>query len=181
MPHPGSGNNTPHTDSDPADVRYVLAGQPTGWAAMAKEVREFDEEKVRSCKEDIDTLLVFAGLFSAVLSAFLVAAYPSLQPDRMDTVVYTLQVIATQTAGYKLTGDVLTAFNAPPSPPQPFEPATNDIRVNVLWFVSLLTSLITASFAMLVKQWLREFLAVEIPSPQARLRLRHFREPQLTK
>lgn len=29
---------------------------------MAKEVREFDEEKVRSCKEDIDTLLVFVSL-----------------------------------------------------------------------------------------------------------------------
>lgn len=34
---------------------------------------------------------------------------------------------------------------------------------------------------MLVKQWLREFLAVEVPSSQAGLRVRHFREPQLLK
>lgn len=26
---------------------------------MARTVRDFDEEKVRDCKEDIDTLLVF--------------------------------------------------------------------------------------------------------------------------
>lgn len=37
----------------------------------------------------------------------------------------------------------------------------------------------TASFGMLVKQWLREFLAVENPSPQARLRIRHYRWPGL--
>ena len=43
------------------EVRYVLAGQSTGWSAMAKAVREFDEEKVKDCKEDIDTLLVFVS------------------------------------------------------------------------------------------------------------------------
>ena len=42
-------------------IQYVATGQPTGWAAMAKEVREFDVEKVNECKEDIDTLLVFVS------------------------------------------------------------------------------------------------------------------------
>lgn len=36
-------------------------GQSTGWAAMSKDVREFDEEKVQSCKDDVDTLLVFVS------------------------------------------------------------------------------------------------------------------------
>lgn len=31
----------------------------TGWGAMAKTVRDIDEDKIRDCKEDIDTLLVF--------------------------------------------------------------------------------------------------------------------------
>lgn len=48
------------------------------------------------------------------------------------------------------------------------------------WLASLLTSLIAASFAILVKQWLREYLAVQNPSPQARLRVRHLRYPQLS-
>lgn len=97
----------------------------------------------------------------------------------MDTVVYTLQLIASQTAGYNIVGNVITSSNTPPSPPPPFKAAQNDIRVNVLWFASLIISLVTASFAMLVKQWLREFLSVDVPSPQARLRLRNFRQPQL--
>ena len=63
--------------------------------------------------------------------------------------------------------------------PLPFQPSTNDIRVNVLWFSSLIFSLMTASFAILVKQWLREYMAVDYPSPQARLRIRHCRYPEL--
>lgn len=31
----------------------------TGWSAMTKTVRDIDEDKIRDCKEDIDTLLVF--------------------------------------------------------------------------------------------------------------------------
>ena len=58
---------------------------------------------------------------------------------------------------------------------------SNSIRVNILWFASLLLSLTTASIAILVKQWLREFLTVTVPSPQARLRLRHLRGPELKK
>ena len=49
--------NTP-LHQDPK-IQYVLSGQPTGWAAMANAVREYDEERVKDCKEDIDTLLVF--------------------------------------------------------------------------------------------------------------------------
>ena len=53
-----------HTQVDPTkepDIKYILSGQPTGWWAAAKDVREFDIEKVQSCREDIDTLLVFVS------------------------------------------------------------------------------------------------------------------------
>ena len=33
----------------------------TGWAALRKTVREFDEEAVKFCRDDIDTLLVFVS------------------------------------------------------------------------------------------------------------------------
>lgn len=42
-------------------TQYVLSGQPTGWAAMAKIVRDFDEEQLQNYKEDMDTLLVFVS------------------------------------------------------------------------------------------------------------------------
>jgi hypothetical protein len=53
-----SPESTPHSSPD---VRYILAGQPTGWAAMAQTVRAYDEDKVKDSKEDIDTLLVFVS------------------------------------------------------------------------------------------------------------------------
>lgn len=66
------------------------------------------------------------------------------------------------------------------SSPAPFQPSSAAIRVNVLWFASLLFSLIAASFGILVKQWLREYMVVQNPSPRARLRLRYVRFPALS-
>ena len=34
----------------------------SGWAAMERTVRNYDEERIRDCKDDIDTLLVFVSL-----------------------------------------------------------------------------------------------------------------------
>lgn len=119
-----------------------------------------------------------AGLFSAVLASFLVAVYPSLQPSPMDMMNYTLDRIANQTAGYNFTDGRLIAAN-PSTTPFSFSARPEDIRVNALWFASLVISLATASFGIIVKQWLDDYLAIGIPAPRARLRLRHFREPQI--
>ena len=54
------------------------------------------------------------------------------------------------------------------------------VQVNALWFASLICSLVTASLGMLVKQWLREYLAGDYYSPQARLRVRQFRHEGIT-
>lgn len=40
-----------------------LTPNSTGWAAMAKTMREVDEAKVKDYKEDIDTLLVLVSPF----------------------------------------------------------------------------------------------------------------------
>ena len=55
------------------EVKYVLSGQATGWWAAAKDVREFDVEKVTSCKEDIDTLLVFVSHIYSSWSSYLIS------------------------------------------------------------------------------------------------------------
>ncbi|KAI0091444.1 hypothetical protein BDY19DRAFT_885220, partial [Irpex rosettiformis] len=158
----------------------VQSGQATGWAAMHSLVREFDEERVKDTKEDIDTILVFAGLFSAVLTAFLVVSYQRLLPDTASQML----TISSQTlaAMQQISLQMSNSSTRPlaiATDTIPFQPSNADIRINVLWFASLIFSLITASFGMLVKQWLREYLAVENPSPRARLRIRHYREPAL--
>ena len=92
-----------------------------------------------------------------------------------------LRQIASQTSSYSINPNFVnaTVVALAPASNTTFTPPVNAVRVNVLWFASLTLSLISASFGILVKQWLREYLAVEYTSPQARLRPRHFRNPGL--
>ncbi len=61
-----------------------------------------------------------------------------------------------------------TAFN--------FSPSRSDEWLNSLWFVSLTLSLITALVAVLVKQWLHQYVAiVSNSSARDRARIRHLR------
>ncbi|KAJ3524736.1 hypothetical protein NM688_g8511 [Phlebia brevispora] len=155
----------------PEDER-VSAGD--AWVSLHKTVRGIDENKVKDCKEDVDTLLVFAGLYSAVLTAFLIESYKNLQEDPQQEMIHILHRISLQisSAGSE------PSFNPslpPPSSTPTFHPSTSDICVNVCWFASLILSLSTASYAMLVKQWLREYLALDSTVPQECIRIRHFR------
>lgn len=57
-PPPPDPNATPMFSHLPYGV---VPGVGSGWSAMARIVREVDEEKVRDYKEDIDTILVFVS------------------------------------------------------------------------------------------------------------------------
>ena len=94
--------------------------------------------------------------------------------------VYLLERIANQTQSYTITSTAMNS-TAQISPPSPFVAPEWALRVNGLWFASLIVSLATASLSMLVKRWLREYLAVEWTSPQERLRARQYRKPALDK
>ncbi|KAJ3546211.1 hypothetical protein NM688_g5540 [Phlebia brevispora] len=163
------------------NIRYVAVGNPTGWAGIAKTIRDVDEDKIKDHKEDIDTLLVFTGLFSAVLTAFVIESYQSLSPDPMAPVIHLLGRIADQTQSYTISSNTINSTFRPDPlhVARAFEPPLSAVRVNQLWFASLAITLITASFAMLVKQWLREYLAMDYTSPHERLRARQFRHPGL--
>lgn len=115
-----------------------------------------------------------AGLFSAVLSAFVVESHKLLLPDNSDVVVQLLQQVVDQSRSYRVEGTWFNSTAPYLAAPVPFHPGTYAIQVNVLWFASLTISLMAASFGILVKQWLREYMAMECISPQARLRTRHF-------
>ena len=91
-------------------------------------------------------------------------------------IVSLLQRIATQS--YVLNTDFINA-TSPLPPSRSFQAPEWAIDVNALWFASLIVSLATASLSMLVKQWLREYLAGEWIAPQERLRARQYRNPAL--
>ncbi|KAJ7167621.1 hypothetical protein C8R46DRAFT_1093627 [Mycena filopes] len=90
-----------------------------------------------------------AGLFSAILTAFLIESYKSLSPDNtVQALSQISQQLAAAAAG--------TVSNIPSSPA--FVPSVSSIVCNAFWFISLGLSLACALIATLVQQWARNFL-----------------------
>ncbi|KAJ7142275.1 hypothetical protein C8R44DRAFT_603197 [Mycena epipterygia] len=51
------------------------------WTEYQKLADEFDKEFKDKYGDDLDNSLIFAGLFSAVASAFIIQIQPEFQPD----------------------------------------------------------------------------------------------------
>lgn len=121
-------------------------------------------------------------MFSAVTSAFLIESYTLLKPDSSDTTNILLARLLLQQQN--VLGDAPATQSIDlvciATSSCIFDPPVFAKRVNNLWFASLILSLATAAFAMLVKQWLREFFAGDYTSPRTRLRIHFYRYPGLT-
>ncbi|KAJ7626876.1 hypothetical protein FB45DRAFT_835189 [Roridomyces roridus] len=63
------------------------------------EAEKYDKALVESWKSDMDGMLIFAGLFSAILTAFIIEGYKTLSPDTGDDTVALLTQISAQIAG----------------------------------------------------------------------------------
>jgi hypothetical protein len=171
----------------------TAASKPTGvpdptedpWRAAFEEFKIRDKRMAKEFREEIDTLLVLvrgshllfvlgrmtlasqAGLFSAVLTAFVIESYQSLREDPAQTTVDLLRYISHQLANSSLP--------AAPDSPQ-FQAQQSDVRVNVCWFVSLFLSLFVALFGIFFKQWMRSYLTwMDITPYKDAVELRHFR------
>jgi hypothetical protein len=110
-----------------------------------------------------------AGLFSAIVTAFIIDSYKWLLPDPADATVQLLSQIAGQLGG---------AFNQTAShirDPIVFRPSTRDVAINTLWFSSLVCSLVAALLCILAKQWIREYMRSVPISFREDISLRQFR------
>ena len=128
------------------------------------------------CYRRVNNLTIFrdtqAGLFSAVVTTFIIEGYKSLRPDPQDATVALLARVSLQLAAMA-NG---TQANLPsPSPEQiTFIPSSSAVRGNVFWFLSLSFSLASALTATLVKLWVRTYLhtidRVSAPGKRAKMR-----------
>ncbi|TFK63855.1 hypothetical protein BDN72DRAFT_299399 [Pluteus cervinus] len=69
------------------------------WEQCYKRVKEYDEDMCKVLKDEIDKLLIFAGLFSAAVTAFVVESYQWLDGPSDPTPVLLAQLIAIQLNG----------------------------------------------------------------------------------
>ncbi|KAJ7663189.1 hypothetical protein DFH06DRAFT_1087982 [Mycena polygramma] len=136
-----------HEATDPSDE----AAASKLWAVYISEAEKYDKSLVESWKSDMEGMLIFAGLFYASLTAFLIESYKTLSPDSGDQTVKLLAHISHQLA---------SGFNgttSPISPSAPFTPSSTSLICNALWFISLGLSLTCALIATLLEQWARDF------------------------
>ncbi|TFY56199.1 hypothetical protein EVG20_g9023 [Dentipellis fragilis] len=151
------------------------------WKVYLDEAKMVDDDMVEAWRETIDILLVFAGLFSAVVTTFLVQSSQSLQPNYSQVSAMLLtELVGLQRAmasGISVSSVAMSAQNATSG----FEATTSDQWVNRLWFISLTFSLATALMAVLVKQWLQYYVSPISGTGKEKAHIHHFRFTGLEK
>jgi hypothetical protein len=97
---------------------------------------------------------------------FVVDSYKKLSPDSGDTTTELLKQMSQQLAGLQNNTYI------PPQDAAPFSPTTAILVVNALWFLSLVTAIVSAFYVMLVQQWIRRYTQTseELSSDQERVR-----------
>ncbi|KAK0217207.1 hypothetical protein IW262DRAFT_1299161 [Armillaria fumosa] len=122
------------------------------WSIYLDEAADFDANMLAEWRDTIDVLLVFAGLFSAVLTTFVVQTSQSMQPDYNQASTFLLFEIL------KVTASNGSQISIPSSPTDFFSPSRSDEWLNSLWF------------------WLHQYIAiVSDSSARDRARIRHMR------
>ncbi|KAJ6605482.1 hypothetical protein DFH09DRAFT_967247, partial [Mycena vulgaris] len=77
------------------DDRAEVAGAKL-WSIYVSEAEKYDKGLVESWKADMEGLLIFAGLFSAILTAFIIESYKNLSQDPGATTIAVLVQISQQ-------------------------------------------------------------------------------------
>ncbi|KAI0666942.1 hypothetical protein C8Q78DRAFT_983089, partial [Trametes maxima] len=150
------------------------------WVHVVEQVVKHSETMVERWNKEIDTYLVFAGLFSAILTAFNIQSYQSLQPappDHALAMVTALQQISAQLSSFATSSTFINstapAFQDHDAPPS--SAPRSVVWLNALWFTSLILSLASSSLCIMVKQWLNEFSSPVQGTVHETARLRQYR------
>ncbi|KAJ7300831.1 hypothetical protein DFH08DRAFT_643705, partial [Mycena albidolilacea] len=112
------------------------------WKAYKTLVDEFDEDFQRKYGNDLDSALIFAGLFSAVSSAFIIQIQPDLLPNPNATTQELLGILVQN----------MSSTAVPDSMADTPLPVITVVAQSLL-YISLFMTLMAALLAVLGKQW----------------------------
>ncbi|KAF8903815.1 hypothetical protein CPB85DRAFT_1226199, partial [Mucidula mucida] len=151
------------------------------WRTYLAESAKVDADKVANWTDALDVLLVFAGLFSGVVSTFVTQTFQTLQIDNSEVTSYLVfELVHLQRASMDGLNSSSVA-HSPLTPNMTFRPTSTATWVNGLWFTSLALSLTTALIAVLTKQWIHEYrTSIQLGTYRERSRIRQFRFTNLS-
>ncbi|KAI0312543.1 hypothetical protein OF83DRAFT_1067010, partial [Amylostereum chailletii] len=132
------------------------------WKAYITEAESHDRALVETWKDDMESIMIFAGLFSASLTAFIVESYQNLQPNPAEQTMQLANQSVTLLAQISRqlgANGAQTNLSFPDPQSASFSgPTASDVRINIFWFMSLVFSLSAALFATIVQQWVRDYM-----------------------
>ncbi|KAG8887804.1 hypothetical protein FRB98_008986 [Tulasnella sp. 332] len=145
-------------------LRKQVLGEDDFWSRYDMAADVYDKAQLHRQNDNLDVLLIFAGLFSAVNTAFIVLTIVNLSAPPSYKMEQLLTFLVNRTDPTTLSAE---DFN--PS----FVPHTAAIRQNCLFFASLCSSILAAAGAVLGKQWLRKYERTgQVGSHEAQGRIR---------
>ncbi|PBK85999.1 hypothetical protein ARMGADRAFT_890355, partial [Armillaria gallica] len=145
------------------------------WHAYLDESLIYDTDMLGNQRGQVNILLVFAGLFSAIMSAFIAQSTGNLQPDYEKLLAFLLfdHINIHLALASGISPDHITTSSTDPT--THFTPNPLDSCVNGLWFSSLTLSLATALFAVLADGWYCHYLSPIAGNPQVHACTQHLR------
>ncbi|QRV79044.1 hypothetical protein RhiJN_07059 [Ceratobasidium sp. AG-Ba] len=161
-------------DDNAEETNEELGIRANIWPAYLEEAFDRDEEMLDAWHKTLDVLLIFAALFSGVLSQFLSNTSSMLQPDSAGQsamlLAEMLKIMQNPGSNATLTPpDQILAFTSP----------SGARWVNGLWFTSLGLSLTAALAAVLSKEWLAAYVSDRPTQPKKRALQRQRRRESL--
>ncbi|PVF99317.1 hypothetical protein CPB86DRAFT_731646, partial [Serendipita vermifera] len=133
--------------TDPCDNDNNAAEKKTPWDLYNERAQIYDRETIKEWEDTLSIHLVFAALFSGILTAFIIASLPILQEDNQEVMKDILINISKQ-----LNNATISSYES-----TVFRPPSWAIRVNILFFTSLGCNLFAAFASVLALQWVREY------------------------
>ncbi|KAG8852466.1 hypothetical protein FRB96_008654 [Tulasnella sp. 330] len=118
------------------------------WNKYEEFAKEYDKDMMEGLNTNLDVLLIFAGLFSAVNTAFIVVAMAALSANPADETNHLLRLLVMNVSNHTLTETDLTPI---------FVVGRGAVRQNCTFFASLCCSLLAAIGAVLAKQCLQSY------------------------
>ncbi|KAH8797995.1 hypothetical protein DL96DRAFT_1446695, partial [Flagelloscypha sp. PMI_526] len=138
------------------------------------EAEKYDADMIRGFRDSLDGLLVFASLFSAVVTTILMQTIQTL-PTNQDRVTNYLLYETTLLLRANSNATLVNSISHSPFGPDSRTMDTTDIWINALFIASLVLSLTTALLSVLAKQWLQAYTTVTSGSARDVALIRHLR------
>ncbi|KAH6899535.1 hypothetical protein BKA70DRAFT_735413 [Coprinopsis sp. MPI-PUGE-AT-0042] len=111
------------------------------WTLYLREATDHAKTQTELWKTGLESLLLFAGLFAGVVSAFLIESRKKLQMEEQELLIRNIRNFQ---QGLPLKED-------------DYRPTVDHLWINGLWFGSLLITLFSTIVGVLAKSWLVEY------------------------